>query len=67
MGRISLIDKKLDKQNYGKNMISFDVYIGKLFNFNIFIMIQYSGSNEKIYGDTSSATLNRNSFTCINK
>ena len=39
MVRISLIDKKLDQQNNGKDIILFDVYFGKLFNFNIFIMI----------------------------
>ena len=36
MARISLID---EKQNNGRNIILFDVYFGKLFNFNIFIMI----------------------------
>ena len=39
MARISAIDKKLDQQNKGRNIIWFDVYFGKLFNFNIFIMI----------------------------
>ena len=44
MGVISLID---EKQNNGRNYILFDVYLGKLFNFNKLIMIKYSGSNEK--------------------
>ena len=39
MARISLKDEKLDKQNNGRNIILFDVYFGKLFNLNIFIMI----------------------------
>ena len=47
MARISLIDEKLDSKNNGRNVILFDVYFGKLFNFSIFIMIEYSGSNEK--------------------
>ena len=55
MARISLIDKKLFSQN-GRNIILFDVYFGKLFNFNISIMIQYSSSNKKT-GDTPNATL----------
>ena len=38
MAWISLIDKKLDQQNNGRNVILFDVYFGKLFNFNIIIM-----------------------------
>ena len=38
-------------------MILFDVFFGKLFNFNIFIMIKYLGSNGKKWGDTPSATL----------
>ena len=29
----SLIYEKLDSQNNGRNIISFDVYFGKLFNF----------------------------------
>ena len=51
-------DEKLDKQNNGRNIILFDVFFGNLFNFNIFIMIQYSDSNGKNWGDTPSATLN---------
>ena len=47
MARISLIDEKLDLQNTSRNIILFDVYFGKLFNFNKLIMIKYSGSNEK--------------------
>ena len=39
MAWISLIDKKLVKQNNAWNIILFDVYFGKLFNFNILIMI----------------------------
>ena len=39
MARISLIDEKLVEHNNGKNIILFDVYFGKLFNFNISIMI----------------------------
>ena len=39
MARISLIDEKLVKQNNGRNIILFDVFFGKLFNFNILIMI----------------------------
>ena len=39
-------------------MILFDVFFGKLFNFNIFIMIKYLGSNGKKWGDVPSATLN---------
>ena len=42
MVRISLMDKKLDEQNNGRNIILhnlFDVYFGKLFNFNMLIMI----------------------------
>ena len=35
----------------------FDVYFGKLFNFNILIMIKYSSSKEKNPGDTPSGTL----------
>ena len=38
MVRISLMDKKLDEQNNGRNIILhnlFDVYFGKLFDFNI--------------------------------
>ena len=35
----SLIDEKLDEQNNGKNIILFDVYYGKLFIFNVLIMI----------------------------
>ena len=43
-------------------MILFDVFFGKLFNFNIFIMIKYLGSNgKKKWGDTPSATLIYNS------
>ena len=44
MARISLIDQKLDKQINGRNIILFDVYFEKLFNFNILIMLKYSGS-----------------------
>ena len=50
MARISLIDEKLDKQNNGRNIILFDVFFGKLFNFNILIMIYYSDSNGKKLG-----------------
>ena len=32
-------DEKLDKQNNGINIILFDVSFGKLFNFNVIIMI----------------------------
>ena len=39
MARISLIDEKLDLQNNGRNIILFDVYFGKMFNFNILFMI----------------------------
>ena len=39
MARISLIDEKLVEQNNGRNIILFDAYFGKLFNFNILIMI----------------------------
>ena len=39
MAWISLIDEKLDKQHNGRNIILFDVYFEKLFNFNIFFMI----------------------------
>ena len=39
MAQISLIVEKLDYQNNGRNIILFDVFFGKLFNFNIFIMI----------------------------
>ena len=38
MVRIPLIDEKLDKQINGRNIILFDVYFGKLFNFKILIM-----------------------------
>ena len=41
MARISLIDGKLEEQNNGINIILF----GKLFNYNISIMIKYLGSN----------------------
>ena len=37
--RISLLDEKLDSQNNGRNIILFYVYFGKLFYFNIFIII----------------------------
>ena len=57
MALISVIDEKLDKQNNGRNIILFDVYFGKLLNFNILIMIKYSGSNEKNCGDTPSVRL----------
>ena len=56
MARISLIGEILDLQNNGRNIILFDVYFGKLFYFNILIMFQYSGSNEKNCGDPPSAT-----------
>ena len=39
MARISFIDEKLYSQNKGRNMILFDVYFGKLFNFNILIQL----------------------------
>ena len=39
MARISLIDEKFDSQNNGRNIILFDVFVGKLFNFNIYITI----------------------------
>ena len=39
MARISLIDEKLVSQNNGRNIILLDVYFGKLFNFNVLIMI----------------------------
>ena len=58
MARISLIDEKPDSQNNGRNIILFDVYFGKLFNFNIFIMISTRVQMEKNWGDTPSATLN---------
>ena len=45
MARILLVDEKLDQQYNSRNIILFDVYFGKLFNFNIFIMIKYSGWN----------------------
>ena len=38
MARISLIDEKLDYKNNGRNIL-FNVYFGKLFDFNIVIMI----------------------------
>ena len=57
MARISLIDETLDLQNNGRNIILFEFYFGIFFNFNIFIMIKYSGLNEKNCGDTPSAPL----------
>ena len=35
MAQISLIDVKINSQNKGRNTILFDVFFGKLFNFNI--------------------------------
>ena len=48
MAWISLINEKLVSQNNSRNMILFDVYFGKLFNFNILILYQYLGSYKKI-------------------
>ena len=47
MAWISLINEKLVSQNDSRNLILFDVYFGKLFNFNILILYQYSGSYKK--------------------
>ena len=51
MAQISLINEKLYQQNNGRNIILFDVYFGKLFNFKIFIMISarvQTGKNVEI-------------------
>ena len=40
-------------------MILFDVFFGKLFNFNIFIMIKYLGSNGKKMGRYAKCNFNR--------
>ena len=47
MARISLIDEKLDEHNNGRNIILLDVYFGKLINFKILIMFQFSCSWKK--------------------
>ena len=39
-------------------MILFDVFFGKLFNFNIFIMIKYLGSNGKKMGRYAKCNFN---------
>ena len=40
---------QLDSQNNGKNVILFDVYCGKLINFNILIIFGYSYSRKHFF------------------
>ena len=43
----NVIRYQIQHRLHGRNIILFDVYFGKVFNFNILIMIQYSGPSEK--------------------
>ena len=43
-----MIDEKLDQQNNGRNIILFDVFFGKLFNYNILIISALSKESSGI-------------------